>query len=262
MQNIPDIKIFRAQHSDVDAMAHIFVNSFDRDGSVRLMYTKDEIRPVIQGILHDYLDNDQVEFRLAVTRDTEVKVGWISFGIIPATGLGPEFAFNEMTSWATQKLFGGNETDRRCRLAVQLRDRSREGQTRHMPSHRLVINTIVVNPEYRRLGVAGKLLSSIVDLAKSVDWGIWAQTPNAYVGLFWQNLFHEVDVLALDLNDFKPPEEVAMGIHGIQLGVQTWRQMKLGTRAELVQEREKAKMAVAGNTQAQMSGPNAHHAGS
>lgn len=260
MQNNPDINILRAQHCHVSAMAHVFLNSFDLDGSVRLMYTQDEIRPVIQEILHDYMDDNRIEFRLAVTRNAGLIVGWMSFGIIPPTGPVPEFAFNEMTSWAAQRLLRGTMSDFRYRLAAQLEDRSRHGQSQNMHRERLVINTIVTDPDYRRLGVATKLLKVAVDRAQSTDWAIWAQTAAVYEGLFWRNGFHEVGAFGLDLNEFKPPEEVAMGIHGRQLGIQTWRQMKLGTREESLLERAKADMAAAERNRAQMLDPRGDHA--
>lgn len=213
-------------------MAHVFLNSFDLDGSVKLMYTKNEIWPVIQAILHDYMDDSSIDFRLAVTRDSGLIIGWISLGIIPATGPVPQFAFNELTSWATQRLLRGNPSYPRYRLAAQLEDRSSHGQRQHLLGHRLVINTIVTDEAYRRMGVAGRLLGFAVDRARNSDWAIWAQTPAVYVGLFWRNGFHEVGAFGLDLNAYKPPEEVAMGFRGRQLGIQTWKQMKLGTRAE------------------------------
>lgn len=262
MQTNSDIKIIQAEHCHIGGMAHIFLNSFDLDASVKLMYTKGEIGPVIQEILHDYMDDNQIDFRLAVTRDTGLLAGWISFGIIPAKRPVPQYAFNEMTSWAAHKLLGGNMMDHRCRLAVELENKSRKGQSLHMSSHRLVINTIVTDPKYRRLAIAGMLLRFAVDRAKSVDCGIWAQTPSVYVGLFWQNGFHEVGTFGLDLNAFKPPEEVAMGIQGKQLGIQTWRQMKLATRAELQLEKERARIAEAGSTLVKKAGPSNLHAGS
>lgn len=256
MQSNLDINIFPAHHCHVGAMAHVFLNSFDLDGSVKLMYTKDEIWPVIQDILHDYMDDNSIEFRLAVNQDSGLIVGWISFGIIPATGRVPQFAFNELTSWATQRLLRGNASDHRYRLAAQLEDRSFQGQSQYMLGHRLVVNTIVTDPDYRRLGVAGELLRFAVDRARSSDWAIWAQTPAVYVGLFWRNGFHEVGVFGLDLNAYKPPEEAAMGIHGRQLGIQTWRQMKLGTRAELLLQR------TAGSARGQVPNSGGDHAGS
>lgn len=262
MQSIPDVNIIRAQHRHVKAMANVFLGSFDLDGSVKLMYTKDEIWPVIQEILHDYMDDNSVEFRLAETRDSKLVVGWMSFGIIPATGPVPQLAFNEMTSWAAQRLLRDNTSDYRYRLAAQLEDRSRHGQLQHTLSHRLVINTIVTDPDYRRLGVAKGLLRCAVDHAQSVDWAIWAQTPAVYEGLFWQNGFHAVGAFGLDLNAFKSPEEVAMGVHGRQLGIQTWRQMKLATRAELLLEKQRAEMVKAGRILAQRSDPSGDHAGS
>lgn len=236
-------------------MAHVFINSFDLDGSVKLMYTKDEIVPIIQEILHDYIDDDAIQFRLAVARHTRRLAGWMSFGVIPALGRVPEFAFNEMTSWAAQKLIHSYASDYRYPLAAQLEDRSRHGQSLHMLRHRLVINTIVTDPEYRRLGVAGKLLRCAVDRARSTDWAIWVQTPTVYEGLFWRNGFHDVGTFGLDLNAFKPPEEVAMGVHGRQLGIQTWRQMKLGSRAESLLERAIAETAEAEGTRGHVPNP-------
>lgn len=252
MQRNLDVDIFRPQHGHVGAMAYIFLNSFDLDGSVKLMYTKDEIWPVIQEILHDYMDDNSIEFRLAVIRSTGLIVGWISYGIIPAAGDVPQLAFNEMTSWAAQRLLRGNTSDRRYLLASQLEERSRRGQIRHMPSYRIVINTIITDPDYRRLGVAGKLLRFVVDRGQSADWGIWAQTPSIYEGLFWRNGFHEVGAFGLDLNDYKPPEEIAKGIRGIQLGIQTWRQMKLGTQAEAMLEKAVVEVAEAKRTHGQV----------
>lgn len=249
MQSIPDVHVFRAQHCHVGVMAQVFLNSFNMDGSVKLMYTKEEMWSIIQDMLHDYMDDSKIQFRLALTRDAGLIVGWMSFGIIPATGTVPQFAFNEMTSWAAQRLLRGNINDPRYRLAAQLHDRSRHGQVQHTPSNRLVINTIVTDPLYRRLGVAGKLLRYAVDHARSNDWPIWAQTPTVYEGLFWRNGFYDVGAFGLDLNVFKPPEETAMGIHGRQLGVQTWRQMKLGTRADtLLEKAGGAQAGVAGST--------------
>ena len=236
MDGMLDIDIFRAHHHHVVPMAHVFLDSFDFDGSVKLMYTREEMWPVIQEILHDYMDDNKIEFRLAVTKDSERIVGWMSFGVVHETGPVPEYAFNEMTSWAAQRLLRGNKSDPRFRLAAELEDRSLYGQSQHMHNDRIVINTIVTDPDYRRLGVAEKLLKSVVERARSIDCGIWAQIPAVYVGLFWRNGFHEVGAFGLDLNVFKSPEEVAKGIHGIQSGYQTWRQMKLGTRAELLLE--------------------------
>lgn len=205
------------------------------------------------------MDDEKIDFRLAVTQDIGLIVGWMSFGTIPATGLVPQFAFNEMTSWAAQRLLRGNMSDHRYCLAARLEDQSRNGQSQHMPRHRLVINTIVTDPEYRRLGVAGKLLRFVVHHAQSIDWAIWAQMPSVYEGLFWRNGFHEVGAFGLDLNAFKSPEEVAMGIHGRQLGIQTWRQMKLDTRAELLLERAEAGMAEASSTRGQVPDPRGFH---
>ena len=95
-----------------------------------------------------------------------------------------------------------------------------------------------------------------MDRARSTDWPIWAQTPTVYEGLFWRNGFYDIGALGLDLNAFKPPEEVAMGTHGRQLGVQTWRQMKLGTRAETLLENAGGDKAVgAGSTRKQTPNP-------
>ena len=234
MDGVLDIDIVRAHHHHVVAMAHVFLDSFDFDGSVKLMYTKEEMWTVFQEILHDYMDDDKIEFRLAVTRDIERIVGWMSFGVV--TGPVPEYAFNEMTSWAAQRLLRGNKNDPRFRLAAELEDRSLYGQSKHMHSHRVVINTVATDPNYRRLGVADRLLRFVVGRAQSIDCGIWAQMPAVYAGLFWRNGFHEVGAFGLDLNVFKSPEEVAKGVHGIQLSYQTWRQMKLGTRAEMLLE--------------------------
>ena len=227
MEDILEIHISRAQHCHVDAMAHVFLNSFDLDGSVKIMYTKDEIGPVIQTILHDCMNDDRIEFKLAVDQDSGSIVGWMSFGIIPAEGTVPEFASTEMTTWAAQKLRCGDAGDPRQLLAAQLEERSRDGQVIHMPSNRLVINTIVTDPEYRRRGGAGRLLKCAVEHARSVVSPIWAQTPSVYEGLFWRYGFHAVGNFGLDLNEFQPPGEVAVGMDGRQLGVQTWRQMKL-----------------------------------
>lgn len=262
METNPDIDIFRAQRYQVGAMAHIFLHSFDLDGSVKLMYTKDEIWPVIQDILHDYIDDNNIEFRIAVTRTTGLIVGWMSYGVIPAAGEVPQFAFYEMTSWAAQRLLHDNMGDRRFRLAAQLRERSRAGQLRHMASYRLVINTIVTDPDYRHIGVAGKLLRFAVDRARSADWGIWAQAPSIYAGLFWQNGFYEVGAFGLDLNAYKPPEEIAKGIHGMQLGIQTWRQMKLGTRAEALLAKAGVEVAEAKRTHGQVVNSKDSPAGS
>lgn len=253
MQSVLDIDIFRAEHCHVIAMAHVFLNSFDLDGSVKLMYTKAEIWPVVQEILHVYMDNPRIDFRLAVTRDSGLIIGWISFGTIPASGPVPAFAFNELTSWATQRLLRGNTADNRYRLAAELEHQSRHGQNQHMPRYMLVINTIIVGPEYRRLGVAGRLLRFVVDRAQGTDWAIWAQTPAVYVELFWRAGFLEVGTFGLDLNAFKPPEEIAKGIHGKQLGTQTWSQMKLATRAESLLE----ETAEAGSGHGQMPVPRA-----
>ena len=231
-----DIDVVRARHHHVVAMADIFLDSFDFDGSVKLMYTKEEMWTEFQQILHDYMEDDKIEFKLAVTKDSERIVGWMSFAVVPDTGPVPEYAFNEMTSWAAQRLLRGNKNDPRFRLAAELEDRSRHGQRQHMHNHRIVINTGVTDPTYRRLGVADKLLRSVVEHARGIDCGVWAQIPAVYASLFWRHGFHEVGAFGLDLNVFKPPEEVAKGIHGIQLGYQTWRQMKLGTRAEVLLE--------------------------
>ena len=227
-----EIDVIRAHHQHVVAMADIFLDSFEFDGSVKLMYSKEDMWGEFQQILHDYMDNDKIEFRLAVTKDSELVIGWMSFALVPDKGPVPEYAFNEMTSWAAQRLLRGNKSDPRFRLAAELEDRSRHGQRQHMDSRRIVINTGVTDPKYRRLGVADKLLKSVVEHARGIDCSVWAQIPSVYASLFWRNEFHEVGAFGLDLNVFKPPEEVAKGIHGIQLGFQTWRQMKLGTRAE------------------------------
>ena len=231
-----DIDIVQAHHHHIVAMAHVFLDSFDFDGSVKLMYTKEEMWTEFQEILRDYMDDDRIEFKLAVTKDPERIVGWMSFAIVPDKGPVPEYAFNEMTSWAAQRLLRGNKNDPRFRLAAMLEDRSRHGQSQHMQKHRIVINTGVTDTNYRRMGVADKLLRSVVERAQSIDCGVWAQIPAVYASLFWRNGFHEVGAFGLDLNVFKPSEEVAKGIHGIQLGYQTWRQMKLGTRAEVLLE--------------------------
>ena len=262
MQSIPDVNIIRAQHRHVKAMANVFLDSFDLDGSVKLMYSKDEIWPVIQEVLQNYMDDNSIEFRLAETRDSQLVVGWMSFGIIPATGPVPQFAFNEMTCWVARRLLRGNMSDHRYRLAAQLDDRSRHGQIQHTLSRRLVINTIVTDPHHRRLGVAKELLRCVVDCAQSADLAIWAQTPTVYEGLFWQNGFHAVGAFGLDLNAFKSPEDVATGIHGRQLGIQTWRQMKLATRAELLLEKQRAEAAKAAKIFAQRSDPSRDLAGS
>lgn len=175
MQSIPNFDIIRAEHCHELAMVHVFLNSFDFDESVKVMYTKHEIGPVIQKILHDYMDNNRIDFRLAVTQDSGLVLGWMSYGIIPATGPVPQFAYNEMTSWAAQILLRGSMNGRGYRLAVELEDRSRQGQGLHMPRHRFVINTIVTYPNYRRLGIATKLSRFAVDRVQSTDWGIWVR---------------------------------------------------------------------------------------
>lgn len=74
MQSIADISILRAQHCHVGAMAHVFLNSFVLNGSVKLMYTKAEIWLAVQEILHDQMDDKNIDFRLAVTRESGLVV--------------------------------------------------------------------------------------------------------------------------------------------------------------------------------------------
>ena len=236
MQNNPEVDIVRAQSAFVDTMVEVFLNAFELDQSVELMYTKDAIRPVIQQMLNDYMNDDKIQFKLAVDRNTRLILGWMSFGIIPSTGpVPPELASNEVTSWAAQKSRGSN---RSCyRLAAQLEERSRNGQSQNLPKQRLVINTIVTEPKYKCSGVAGKLLRFAVDYARASDWTIWAQTPSAFGGLFRRNGFYHVADFDLDLNDYKPPGDERL------LGIETWAQFKLGTRAESQQENQRDAIA-------------------
>ena len=233
-----DIHIFRARPSHVGTMSDIFVNSFDLDGSVKLMYTKDEIWCVIRDILRTHMNVCQIEFRVAQARDTGTLLGWMSFGTIATQGPVPPLAPKEMTSWVAQRLLRGKLDDLRYRLAFELESRSLEGQAQHTPGNRLVINTIVTEPEYRHRGVASKLLQSAVGPAKSADWPIWVQTPDVYERLFWDHGFRGVGIFSLDLNDYEPPEEEAMGSTRAQRGIQTWRHMKLGTRAESLLQKD------------------------
>ena len=116
----------------------------------------------------------------------------------------------------------GNMSDHRYRPAAQMEDQSRHGQSQHMLRHRLVINTMVIDLKYRRLGVAGNILRFAVDHAQSTDWGIWIQTPAAYEGLFWRNGFHEVRAFGPHLNAFEPLDEMTTGLHGTRVNIQTW----------------------------------------
>ena len=233
-----DIHIFRARPCHVDAMSDIFVNSFDLDASVKLMYTKDESRRVIRDILSVHMNVCQIEYRIAAARGIGTLLGWMSLSAIPAQGSVPPLAPKELTSWVAQTLLRGELDDLRYRLAVELESRSLEGQAEHAPGNRLVINTIVTVPEYRHRGVASKLLQSAMGPAQSADWPIWVQTPDVYERLFWHHGFRGVGTFDLDLNDYEPPKAGAAGKQRAQQITQTWRHMKLGTRAELLLQKD------------------------
>lgn len=260
MQDELDIHILRAKKWHVDTMAHVFVNSFDLDESVKLMYTKDEIEPVIQAILHDHLDDDSIEFKIAMTQDSGLIVGWMSFGIsIIPTGDRPvlDLPCSELTSLAARRLLllqdnnVANNENPRFLLATELLNQSHEGQHKHIQSNKLVINTIVTDPAYRRRGVAATLLESALEHGRSSAINptpsIWAQTPTVYEGLFWQHGFFGVGAFGLDLNLFETPEEAGTGTLGRQLGLRTWRQMKLEFRAMPSRQKTVAETVVAGS---------------
>lgn len=262
-----DIDIYQPEPYDIDEMARVFLNSFELDGSVKLMYNKVEILPKILAILHDYMDEPpepRIKFIIAVTRKSRLMAGWMSYGCID-NGQVPEFAYNEMTSWAAQRLLRFNMRDPRFLLAAELEDRSREGQRQHTPGNRLVINTIVTDPDYRRRHVAENLVRYAMGRvrgARRTDWAVWVQTPAIYENLFWRHEFQDVGGFSLDLNDFKSEEEVARGIHGRQFGVQAWKQMKLASRSEEdLLKRTAAERALAEKDNGYTPSPNGTQAG-
>lgn len=261
MQDKLEIHILRAQQCHVDAMANVFVNSFDVDESVKFMYTKDEIGPVIRAILDEHLDDDDTVFRIAVTQDSGLIVGWMSFGIIiPPTGARPlpDLALSELTSLAAQRLLllqdynVANRENPRFTLAMELLNQSNRGQHKNIQGNRLVINTIVTDPEYRRRGVAAQLLKSTLEHARTsaIDPtpSIWVQTPTVYEGLFWQHGFFGVAAFGIDLNILKTPEEEATGIEERQLGLRTWRHMKLEFTVMPSRKKKVAETVVAGSS--------------
>lgn len=261
MQDKLEIHILDAEQCHVDAMSHVFANSFDLDESVKFMYTKHEIRPVIQAMLSSHLDYDSMEFKVAVIQDLGLIVGWMSFGVViipPGVNSVPQLTFSEWTSLAAQRLLllqdynVANNDNPRFLLATELLSLSHQGQYKHLPSNRLVINTIVTDPAYRRRGVAGQLLKSALEHARSSSLdptpSLWAQTPTVYEGLFWQHGFFGVAAFGIDLDQFKTPEEAAMGTQGTKLGLRTWRQMKLEFKAVPSKKKKVAETVVAGSS--------------
>lgn len=237
MQDKLEVYICRAELRHADAMARIFVNSFDLDDSVKLMYTKDEISPVIQAILHQELHQQNSGLKVAVTQDSGLVVGWMCMGILINPTRVPLLAVCELTSFAAQKLLLAHDDNpttwpARFGLARRLLTNTIEGQTLYIEGwNRFIINTIVTDPAHRRRGVAAQLLHSALEHARCIvldlTLSMWVQTPTVYEGLFWQQGFVPVDVFGINLDDYRTPEEKAKGTEGEQLGVRTWRQMKL-----------------------------------
>ena len=261
MQDKLEIHILPAQQCHVDAMVHIFTNSFDLDESVKFMYTKDEIGPMIQAMLHSHMDYDSMKFKIAVTQDSGLIVGWMSFGIViipPGENSVPQLTFSEWTSLATQRLLllqdyhVADSDNPRFLLATELLNQSHQGQRKHILSNRLVINTIVTDPAYRRRGVAGQLLKTALEHARSSGLdptpSLWAQTPTVYQGLFWQHGFFGVGAFGINLDQFKTPEEAATETPGSQLGLRTWTQMKLEFKATPSKKKKVAETVVAGSS--------------
>ena len=166
------------------------------------------------------MNDKRIEINVSVPDGCKIVAGWMSFGIIPATSPVPEFASGEMTNWVSQRISGDNPSDPQYRLATLLKYRSYHGQVEYMPSKRLVINAILTDPSYQRMGIADELLKRAVEYDGSTD-AIWVQTLPEYEGLFRRNEFHVVMFFGVDLNYFDWEQDPAR-----EFGIQKWSQMK------------------------------------
>ena len=232
------IDIRDANRADVGAMANIFIKSFEDDSTAKLLYSHDQIWPVIVEMLMQYLADDWTHLRVAWDEYTDTIVGWASISL----GTPDEedyFTFCDSTVWAGRELLRretGNRTGplhfdemRRAALIAQLRRRNQEGQRRHMDGQRLVINTIAIHPdvfEDEIPEIAYKFLDDGRDLAQEERLPLWAQFPQGSPGnleeLFEEIGFIEARNFELDLFRFTNEEH-----RRNYWGVQKWTQYLL-----------------------------------
>ena len=174
MSDTLDIEICKAEKHDIDAMAKIFVEAFDTNLAVKLMYTPSEILPTILHLLHSYMTHKGVNLKLAMKtiKDSKTMVGWMCFSTIKATDAETDFVSNDLSNLAALKLLEGKTDSVRYRLAKELEEASRKGQSENTPGNRIVINALVTDKDHRGLGAAKELLDKAVEEAEKLKYPI------------------------------------------------------------------------------------------
>lgn len=233
------IDIRDANRADVGAMANIFIKSFEDDATAKLLYSHDQIWPIIVEMLTQYLADDWTHLRVAWDEYTDTIVGWASISLVDPGGASDYFDFCDSTVWAGRELLRRETRDRtgplhfdemrRAALMAQLRRRNQEGQRRHVDGQRLVINTVAIHPdvfEDEIPEIAYKFLDDGRDIARDERLPLWAQFPRGLPGNL-EELFEEIGFVeagGFELDLFRFANEEHRRSHW---GVQKWTQYLL-----------------------------------
>lgn len=214
------------------------MNAFQFDKSVRLLYTQDEAWKIVLVMIQNCIDSNHFILRLAVDRATEAVAGWMAIGIIPEddSRVDPA-AYVDWPIATTQLLLAGKaekarervEAEEPRRLLVnELEAQSLEGQATFLRGKRMVVNTLVTDPEYRKRGVASELLKWAAEYANTHAWPVWAQIPSKCLAFFASRGFVDVGGFELNLDHHAEKVDEEAGRPRRSWGVQAWKHVVLG----------------------------------
>lgn len=228
MPPIPDLEVWQAELSDVVPMAELFLRKYGIDKATQLMYTENEVWPILLDTLESYIDyENEVRLMVAMDLDTHTRVGWISVGIVPDGIHEDNYTGSELSvhaNWvlrAEEASARGEDprylNDPRLRLSDVVENRSRADQNRYIGRSHLVINTFAAHPEGPTRQVYTELLRRAINIAQRLDWPIWAQFLARHVGPLEREGFVRVGGFRLALDSFAP--------RGANLGVEEYVQL-------------------------------------
>lgn len=204
-------------------MVAVFLDAHRDDTSVQLMYSEEEIWSILVDLTETCIRSGS--FRMMISKDPNngAVIGWMSLGLIPSGEYEQPSEMAAYMDWsivATQVLVDRDtndpskqeDKDKDNRRNLQhlihaLRDQAFVTQAALLPGMRLVVNALVVNPDYQRQGYASLFLRHATMTAQHFRWSVWAQVPASRQKLFARRGFAQAGSFELSLDRYAPSVE-------------------------------------------------------
>lgn len=204
-------------------MVAVFLDAHRDDTSVQLMYSEEEIWSILVDLTETCIRSGS--FRMMISKDPNngAVIGWMSLGLIPSGEYEQPSEMAAYMDWsivATQVLVHRDtndpskqeDKDKDNRRNLQhlihaLQDQAFVTQAALLPGMRLVVNALVVNPDYQRQGYASLFLRHATMTAQHFRWSVWAQVPASRQKLFARRGFAQAGSFELSLDRYAPSVE-------------------------------------------------------